>query len=106
MLAELSRSELGLWAALWQVDPWDPQRADRRAAIGHALYANSNRDSQKRPQPYKVEDFMPYLDRAPDEIAREVAESLVHSLAKLSGDRKAWDKSAWRARRREMGKAK
>ncbi|HBE71240.1 MAG TPA: hypothetical protein DDW52_24095 [Planctomycetaceae bacterium] len=33
MLVELTRSELLDWLALWQVDPWGPDRADRRAAV-------------------------------------------------------------------------
>lgn len=34
-------------------------RHDRRAALVACLIANGSRDRRKRPEPFKVEDFMP-----------------------------------------------
>lgn len=104
LLSGVLRSELGLWEALRQLDPWGEQRADKRAAIGHALFANANRDSSKRSQPFKSDDFMPYLERTPEAAELELADSLFHALA--GGARKGWDKSEHRRRRREVGKVR
>lgn len=61
MLKELSLRELGQWAALWYVDPWGEERADRRAATVAYVVAETSRNSKTRSRPYRVEDFMPYL---------------------------------------------
>lgn len=97
----VSRSELGLWAAIFRADPWGEQRADRRAAIGHALLANIHRDAGKRPSPFKVTDFMAYFEREPEEVQAELASSIADMLGTLGG-RRAWDKSEHKARRRDM----
>lgn len=77
MLAELRPSELGLWAALYSIDPWGEQRADLRAAIGTSVLAESNRNPKVRAEPYTSEDFMPY---SPKKIGKERAKT---SQAKL-----------------------
>lgn len=106
LLSGVLRSELGLWQALWGVDPWGEQRADRRAAIGHAMFANANRDAAKRPQPFSINDFMPYLERSPEELQQDVSASLFVALTAGQGARKGWDKSEISKRRRQVGKAR
>lgn len=103
MLGEVSRWELGIWAALYAVNPWGELRADRRAAIGHALLANVNRDSRKRPEPFRERDFMPYVPLTAEERQREVTEQLVAALRTLGKPDPA-DRQAWKARRREVGR--
>jgi hypothetical protein len=69
MLRELRPSELGMWAALYDVDPWDETRADLRAGIVASTIANVNRG---RNQPAFVPaDFMPFADRTkkPQDLA-------------------------------------
>lgn len=61
LLGELSLRELGLWAALWRIDPWDEARADLRSGITSYVIAETNRDSKKKSTPYKPSDFMPYV---------------------------------------------
>lgn len=60
MLGELSLRELGLWAALWEIDPWGEERADLRNAITSYVIAESNRKQKVKATPYKPSDFMPY----------------------------------------------
>jgi hypothetical protein len=94
--------ELGIWTALWQVNPWGAQRADRRAAIGHALFANANRDSDKQPQPFQTRDFMPYLQLTQEERDRELEQRITATLAPAA--RPASEVKAWRkARRKGVG---
>lgn len=107
MLRELSPSELGLWTALWLVNPWGEQRADLRAAIGTAVLANVNRDPAKQAEPFKARDFMPYADRAQVETAdaRELEARIVAALAGAGGIKRA-DKAELSRRRREMGRSR
>lgn len=62
MLRELRPSELGLWAALWRIEPWGEDRADLRSGIVASVMANIWRDSKKKPEPFSAEDFMPYRE--------------------------------------------
>lgn len=108
MLGELTRAELGLWYALWQTDPWGDMRADRRAAIGHALLANVNRNKSVRPHPFTEFDFMPYYERSAEQEQAQLDTRLFHTLTAAGGggERKAWDKSEWRRRRKDVGKGR
>ena len=65
-LPELSATQLAEAEAYAEVEPWDEHRADLRMGIGWALLANLHRDSSKRPEPYRAEDFMPCVERAPE----------------------------------------
>jgi hypothetical protein len=62
MLDEMTLPELGGWLALHRISPWGETRKDLRAGIVASVLANVNRDSKKRPKPYRPADFMPYLD--------------------------------------------
>lgn len=64
MLAEMRPSELGMWEALWAIDPWGPQRAD----VGHAMVAATVAAGLlKRPGNgrFKLSDFMAYYEAPP-----------------------------------------
>jgi hypothetical protein len=61
MLRKLRPSELGQWAALFQLEPWGEQRADLRSAIVASVIANVNRDPKRKSEPFQPLDFMPYL---------------------------------------------
>ena len=99
--------ELGIWAALREVNPWGPMRADQRAAIGHALFANAHRDPARRSMPFRPREFMPYLPMDPEERDRVIAEGIVAALAPLEGGKKGAELKAWRRERRaRVGRAK
>lgn len=61
----LRPSELGAWWALWNIEPWGQDRADRRAGTVAAVLANVHRDPKKT-RPYRPEQFMPWHWRDPD----------------------------------------
>lgn len=44
------------------MNPWGEERADLRAAIGHSILANVNRDPKKTGA-FEAYDFMPYSER-------------------------------------------
>lgn len=60
MLEKLSIAELGLWAALWELDPWSEERSDLRAGIIASTIAEVSRSKKHKSTPYKPMDFMPY----------------------------------------------
>lgn len=62
MLRGLAPSELGLWAALWSIDPWGEGRADLRNALTASLIANVHRDAKARPSPFRPSEFMPFAE--------------------------------------------
>jgi len=66
LLTRMTSSQLTEWQALFAEDPWGEERADLRAAIGHAMYANAHRDAAQHPEPYRPVDFMPYHRREPE----------------------------------------
>lgn len=81
--ARVSSREFAEYWALYQLDPWGPERDDLRAGIVASTVANVNRDRRKRPRPYTPQEFMPKLVEAtadaeetvdPAEIARRVSE--------------------------------
>lgn len=55
----MTYEEFQQWLALMEIEPVGEQRMDLRFAMLSALIANVNRDAQKRPQAYKLEDFLP-----------------------------------------------
>jgi hypothetical protein len=107
MVREASPAEFGLWAALYQLNPWGEMRADLRVAIGHALFAEANRDRNKRPAPYGARDFMPYAQPTDEERERELQDRLRGAFAGMEGGRKGENLKAWRReQRRRVGKAR
>lgn len=58
MLAEMRPSELGTWAAMYEIDPWTEERADLRAGIVASTIANATR--VRWTENVTPVDFMPY----------------------------------------------
>jgi hypothetical protein len=105
MVREASLWELGIWAALWKVNPWGEMRADQRTAIVAAVLANVNRDPSKKPDGYAPRDFMPYLAEDPAAEEKKLEQRLVGLLAPRP--RAGMDKAEIKRRRKEMkGRAK
>jgi hypothetical protein len=64
-IADMSWSELQLWAAYYQLEPWGEERGDLRAGIIASTIANVYRDASR--EPFSPLDFMPDFaeDRGP-----------------------------------------
>jgi hypothetical protein len=62
MLRDMRPSELGLWLALWETDPWGEQRADLRQAMTSRAVSQT---ALKRigGGEWALTDFMPYLEK-------------------------------------------
>lgn len=63
LLREMTVKEYAHWQVFYREDPFGEERADLRAAQGHAILANVNRDPKKHDKPFEVIDFMPYAKR-------------------------------------------
>jgi hypothetical protein len=82
MLGEMSLRELCLWAALWDIDPWGEERADLRNAMTTHVLAETNRNTKKKLTPYRVADFMPYVQRDEKAKGRDLSERLKAAFPK------------------------
>jgi hypothetical protein len=60
LLAEISSSELTEWQAYAVLEPFGEQLADQRHGIALSALANLHRDPQRRRDPYRPEDFIPW----------------------------------------------
>ncbi len=67
----MGQAEFLDWCAFFRVQGWPGWREDVRAAELLALLANVNRDSKKRANAYKAEEFMPdwWADRKQAPVA-------------------------------------
>ncbi len=64
--AEIAALTLRHFRAYHKVFQAREERADRRAALVACILANIHRDSDKRPEPFSVEDFMPGGQKGPE----------------------------------------
>lgn len=64
-------STWGLWCALYQIDPWDANRADLGFGMVASVIANVNRDPKKKAQPFSASDFMPYREQQRSDADRQ-----------------------------------
>jgi hypothetical protein len=56
--AAVDSREFAEWLAYDSIEPGEPLRGDVRAAMIGMLIAETNRDTKKKPTPFKLEDFM------------------------------------------------
>jgi hypothetical protein len=84
MLGDVSLRDLGLWAALWRIDPWGDERADKRNAMTSYVIAEVNRDPKKRSQAFSPMDFMPYAPKEVDNVASKIKRAMA-KLPKKKG---------------------
>lgn len=61
--AEIDSYEFTEWMAHYEIEPWGEIVADLRHGTATALHANLNRDAEKRPEPYRAEDFIHWRDK-------------------------------------------
>lgn len=68
---------LGLWAAKWEIDPEDANRADWRAAEIAAAVVNVAGAKKEDGSYFGPSDFVPYIDKQidPEERRRREIES-------------------------------
>jgi hypothetical protein len=64
------------------IEPFGEERADVRAGIIASVIANVNRDRKKRPEPFSVQDFMPFIERTP-EPPEDVSHKLLRAFAQF-----------------------
>ena len=76
MASEMSLRDLGLWAALWRIDPWGEERADARNAITSYVVAETNRDPKRRSQPFSPRDFMPMGSKKAENVSSKIRKSM------------------------------
>jgi len=81
MLAEMRRSELALWLALWQRDPWGEQRADLRAA-NIALVSATAGLKKKSGEKWEIWDFMPFAKKPVLTAIESLRERFGHRIVK------------------------
>jgi hypothetical protein len=64
--AEMDCAEYQRWQAFDEVEPIGDRRGDIQAAIVASLIANVHRDRKRQPKAYTLEDFMPFMPKAPE----------------------------------------
>lgn len=64
----MDAQEFGLWAALYEIDPWDHERTDVQTGIIAATIANyAGKMRKKGIKPALPADFMPFLQQQQQE---------------------------------------
>lgn len=58
MLEEITPQQFMEWMAYSQIEPFQDVRSDYHAALIAKVQADIARDPKKRPQPFKIEDFI------------------------------------------------
>jgi hypothetical protein len=106
MVAEAGLAELGLWAALNASSPLGAYREDLRNAQLCALIGNINRNPEKRPQPFRLRDFLLFPRAGEAPAAEASVETRVKAaLVSFAGGLKGAALKVWRsARRQRVGK--
>jgi hypothetical protein len=80
--ATMSGAEFMEWIAHYQREPWGDFRIDLAGARITALLANVNRDTKKRPQPFSIADFMPFIEQPTP--AQKLRSSLLHLVKRAA----------------------
>ena len=60
MLARISSHELNEWRAYYTLEPFGEGVADLRHGIATATLANVNRNADRRGDPFRAEEFIPW----------------------------------------------
>lgn len=64
MLDEISSKQLSEWMALESIEgPIGERGAWHRMAHVASILANAHRDQKKRPQPFRLDEFLPWVER-------------------------------------------
>jgi hypothetical protein len=76
LLQDLSARQLNGWLNYNNIEPFGETRAEIRHGQQMALTANINRDSEKHPEPFKVIDFMNFIEREEEPERQMTVEEL------------------------------
>jgi len=68
MLQRISSEELTEWMCYYNLEPFGETQSEYRAALIASIVAETARDTKKRKDPFKAEDFM-------REVYRDIPES-------------------------------
>ena len=77
----LTARQLNEWLDYNSIEPFGEFRSELRHGQQMAMTANINRDSDKKPDPFKATDFMNYYER-PKEEERELTTEELEAYAK------------------------
>lgn len=72
LLPRLTSGQWSDWLAFARLEPFGPQREDRRAGVLASLIANANRDPKKRAEAWGPEHFFTELAPEPIPIAQKL----------------------------------
>jgi hypothetical protein len=64
VLRRLTAKQFLEWQAYATLEPFDEVRGDFRSALIASVLANVNRDSKKKPEPFKIQDFLLKFEEA------------------------------------------
>lgn len=93
----MRRSTLGIWAALYAIDPWDDNRADLRAAQIASATVNAQGCKKEDGGHFTPRDFLPYVDAQVDQDAlamereADISARVVTALMNIDGHRAVRD---------------
>lgn len=77
LLRDMSDITLGLWMALYRIDPWGEERADLRAGIVASTVVNmAGKTLREGAKPSCPHDYMPYAQRDARQRDSDVAKSV------------------------------
>jgi hypothetical protein len=80
VMARVDSQEFTEWQAYDRLEPIGEGRLNLILAGLASMTANINRDREARPEPFEVEDFIPYHMRAPAPPAREATPAEVAAM--------------------------
>jgi hypothetical protein len=78
----LTRGEIDLWIAKYQIDPYSAQRADLRSAMVASLLANIFSGKSKK---FKISEFMPTFGPKPQQTDQQM-EATARRWASAAGN--------------------
>lgn len=85
VLAELTSADIALWQAFERVEGSFGERGHwERTAMLASMYANAHRDVQKRPQPFRPDEFVPFVEQ-PRRTGKTLRAQLGHLVKKPKG---------------------
>jgi hypothetical protein len=85
----MSSHELSEWKAFYIIEPFGEERADIRQALTTQGIYNVHQAQRKHPKWHKVEEFMPFKEKAEPVTDAEDPEVLKGKLLAFAGKRQA-----------------
>ncbi len=70
LLYEIDSAELTEWMAVYRIELFGEIRADYRAGVIASTLANIHR--KKGAKPFSPQDFMPFLEREPEDLSAKI----------------------------------